>query len=181
MSRSIARPARTPRFVLALTRPSPIRTCKASRSGITGPKVLDFYAAFCANRATCLKAGGKDIVDLNLILNGNSNARSDKVLIRRPTFTQRDLINRLKDGGCPAFFLVMFSGLIGSVVYSRLDRAKKAQTCNPVRQVAQVVGPAERRSSRIADQVVPAFLPHDHHEMITAVRQRDQRNDGISR
>ena len=55
----------------------------------------------------------------------------------------------LKDGGCPAFSPVMFSGLIGSVVYSRLDRAKKAQTCNPVRQVAPVVGPAERRSSRI--------------------------------
>src|SRR5262249_39998278 len=36
---------------------------------ITGPKVLDFYAAFCAHRATCLKADGKDITDLRLILN----------------------------------------------------------------------------------------------------------------
>ena len=34
---------------------------------ITGPKVLDFYAGFCAQRATCLKADGKDIKVLNLI------------------------------------------------------------------------------------------------------------------
>jgi hypothetical protein len=37
---------------------------------ITGPKVLDFYAGFCAHRATCLEADGKDITDLKLILNG---------------------------------------------------------------------------------------------------------------
>jgi hypothetical protein len=37
---------------------------------ITGPKVLDFYAGFCAHRATCLNADGKDITDLKLILNG---------------------------------------------------------------------------------------------------------------
>lgn len=42
---------------------------------ITGPKVLDFYARFCAQRATCLKADGKDITDLKLILNDDSNAR----------------------------------------------------------------------------------------------------------
>src|ERR1700732_949145 len=35
---------------------------------ITGPKVLDFYAGFCGHRATCLKADGKDIKVLNLIL-----------------------------------------------------------------------------------------------------------------
>jgi hypothetical protein len=34
---------------------------------ITGPKVLDFYAGFCAHRATCLKADGSDVTDLNLI------------------------------------------------------------------------------------------------------------------
>jgi hypothetical protein len=61
--------------------------------------VLDFYAAFCANRATCLKADGKDIIDLNVLLNGNSNAehsentgsvelRSDRVLIRSPTLSK---------------------------------------------------------------------------------------------
>src|ERR1700738_3996968 len=31
---------------------------------ITGPKVLNFYAGFCAHRATCLKADGKDIIGL---------------------------------------------------------------------------------------------------------------------
>ena len=41
---------------------------------ITGPKVLEFYAGFCAHRATCLKADGKDIIDLKLILNGDSRA-----------------------------------------------------------------------------------------------------------
>ena len=41
---------------------------------IAGPKVLDFYAGFCADRATCLRADGKDITDLKLILNGNCNA-----------------------------------------------------------------------------------------------------------
>jgi hypothetical protein len=38
---------------------------------ITGPKVLDFYSRFCAHRATCLKADGKDIKVLNLILSGD--------------------------------------------------------------------------------------------------------------
>jgi hypothetical protein len=44
---------------------------------ITGPKVLDFYAGFCVNRATCLKADGKDIKDLKLILNSDSNAANE--------------------------------------------------------------------------------------------------------
>src|SRR5271165_6941111 len=44
---------------------------------ITGPKVLDFYAGFCAQRATCLKTDGKDITDLKLILNDDSNARKE--------------------------------------------------------------------------------------------------------
>jgi hypothetical protein len=44
---------------------------------ITGPKVLDFYAGFCAHRVTCLKADGKDITELKLILNGNSNAENE--------------------------------------------------------------------------------------------------------
>src|ERR1700739_2184325 len=39
---------------------------------VAGPKVLDFYAGFCSNRATCLKADGKDITGLELILNGDS-------------------------------------------------------------------------------------------------------------
>ncbi len=34
--------------------------------------MLDFYAGFCAHRATCLKADGKDIKVLNLILSGDS-------------------------------------------------------------------------------------------------------------
>ena len=44
---------------------------------IAGPKVLDFYAEFCAHRATCLKADGKDIKVLNMILNGDSNAENE--------------------------------------------------------------------------------------------------------
>src|SRR6476469_1695727 len=39
---------------------------------VTGPRVLDFYPGFCAHRATCLKADGKDITDLQLMLNGDS-------------------------------------------------------------------------------------------------------------
>ena len=70
--------------------------------------------------------------------------------------------------------------ILDLAVYFRLDRAKEAQACNPVRPVAQVVGAAGRSSSRIADQVIPAFLPDDHHEMMTAARQRENRNDGIS-
>ena len=38
---------------------------------ITGPKVLDFYAAFSAHRATCLMTDGKDITNLKLIINGD--------------------------------------------------------------------------------------------------------------
>jgi hypothetical protein len=44
---------------------------------IAGPKVLDFYAGFCAHRATCLKADGRDIRVLNLILSGNSDGASE--------------------------------------------------------------------------------------------------------
>jgi len=44
---------------------------------ITGPKALDFYAGFCAHRATYLKADGKDIMDLKLILNGGSSAENE--------------------------------------------------------------------------------------------------------
>ena len=44
---------------------------------IAGPKVLDFYAGFCAHRATCLKADGKDIKVLNLILSGDSDEVSN--------------------------------------------------------------------------------------------------------
>ena len=45
---------------------------------ITGPKVMDFYAGFCTNRATCLKADGKDITELKLLLNGNSDAGDER-------------------------------------------------------------------------------------------------------
>ena len=44
---------------------------------IGGPEVLDFYAGFCAHRATCLKADGKDIKVLNLILSGDSDGVSN--------------------------------------------------------------------------------------------------------
>jgi len=44
---------------------------------IAGPTVLDFYAGFCTHRVTCLKADGKDIRDLKLILNGAPNAESE--------------------------------------------------------------------------------------------------------
>ena len=41
---------------------------------IAGPKVLDFYAEFCVHRSTCIKADGKDITNLKLILNGDCDA-----------------------------------------------------------------------------------------------------------
>jgi hypothetical protein len=44
---------------------------------IKGPKVLDFYAGFCAHWATCLKADGKDITDLKLILDYDPKAKND--------------------------------------------------------------------------------------------------------
>ena len=49
---------------------------------ITGPKVLDFYAGFCAHRATCLKVDGNDITDLKLILNGDANAENQASHLR---------------------------------------------------------------------------------------------------
>ena len=44
---------------------------------ITGPKVLDFYAGFCAHRATCLKANGKDITGVKPIFDGDPNAENE--------------------------------------------------------------------------------------------------------
>jgi hypothetical protein len=49
---------------------------------ITGPKVLDFYAGFCAHRASCLKADGKDITNLKLILNGDSKAENEAASVK---------------------------------------------------------------------------------------------------
>jgi len=40
---------------------------------ITGPKVLDFYAGFCAHRATCLKPDGRNITSVKLIPDDDSN------------------------------------------------------------------------------------------------------------
>ena len=34
---------------------------------VRGPKASDFYDAFCAQRATLLKADGKDVVDVKCI------------------------------------------------------------------------------------------------------------------
>ena len=36
---------------------------------VTGPKTLDFNNAFCNHRATSLKADGKDILSVRMILN----------------------------------------------------------------------------------------------------------------
>jgi hypothetical protein len=47
---------------------------------IAGPKVLDFYAGFCAHRATCLKADGKDIKVLNLISLAIRTGRMKQIL-----------------------------------------------------------------------------------------------------
>ena len=59
-------------ILLAVGRKSERRTVV-----IKGPKVLDFYAGFCAHRATCLKADGKDITDLKLILDNDPKAKND--------------------------------------------------------------------------------------------------------
>jgi hypothetical protein len=44
---------------------------------IAGPKALHFQAGFCAHRATCLEADGKDITDLKLILDSDSKAENE--------------------------------------------------------------------------------------------------------
>ena len=46
-------------------------------SSLQGPKVLDFYAGFFGHRVTCLKADGKDVTDLKLILNSDSKAEDE--------------------------------------------------------------------------------------------------------
>ena len=48
---------------------------------ITGPKVLDFYAGFCAHRATSVKSDGKDILSVTIVLNSeHSSADSGNLL-----------------------------------------------------------------------------------------------------
>ena len=73
---------------------------------ITGPKVLDFYAGFCARRATCLKADGKDIIDVQLILNGDSSAEDQGK--RHASALIRD--GRLLGEGQPYFSISAVSG-----------------------------------------------------------------------
>jgi hypothetical protein len=41
---------------------------------VTGPKTLDFDTAFCNHRATSLKADGKDILSVRMILNSGVDA-----------------------------------------------------------------------------------------------------------
>jgi hypothetical protein len=36
---------------------------------VTGPKTWDFYDQFCKNKATLLKADGKDIIAVTMALN----------------------------------------------------------------------------------------------------------------
>jgi hypothetical protein len=44
---------------------------------IAGPKVLDFYNDFCSQRATPLKADGKDILSVTMILNSERDEEAD--------------------------------------------------------------------------------------------------------
>jgi hypothetical protein len=40
---------------------------------VTGPKAWDFYEQFCKNRATLLKADGKDISAVTMAINSRRN------------------------------------------------------------------------------------------------------------
>ena len=55
----------------------PFFSLSASRYLADKEKALDLYAGFCAHRATCLIADGKDITELKLILNDDSNAQKE--------------------------------------------------------------------------------------------------------
>jgi hypothetical protein len=41
---------------------------------ITGPKTLDFYAGYCAHRATSIKSDGKDIISVTMVLSSEHSA-----------------------------------------------------------------------------------------------------------
>jgi hypothetical protein len=43
---------------------------------IKGPKALDFYACFCAHRATSVKSDGKDILSVTLVPNSDNSEHS---------------------------------------------------------------------------------------------------------
>jgi hypothetical protein len=43
---------------------------------IAGPKALDFYDDFCNHRATSLKADGKDIVSVTMLLNSGEDTET---------------------------------------------------------------------------------------------------------
>ena len=43
---------------------------------ITGPKALDFYAGFCAHRATSVKSDGKGILSVTLVPNSDNSEHS---------------------------------------------------------------------------------------------------------
>jgi hypothetical protein len=47
-------------------------------SGITGPKALEFYDDFANHRATLLKADGKDILSVKLILNAERAEEAER-------------------------------------------------------------------------------------------------------
>ncbi len=43
---------------------------------IAGPKALDFYDDFCNHRATSLKADGKDIISVTMLLNSGEDTEN---------------------------------------------------------------------------------------------------------
>jgi hypothetical protein len=74
--RHLSRTAQSARSDLRSTRQTSARTARAVIAAtvvIAGPKVLDFYGGFCADRATCLKADGER--HHGPVLSGDSNAQ----------------------------------------------------------------------------------------------------------
>jgi hypothetical protein len=52
--------------------PDPAEPCykplASSSTGASGPKAQEFFTSFCAHRATVLKADGKEIISVKLVL-----------------------------------------------------------------------------------------------------------------
>lgn len=46
--------------------------CSIGSVVVIGPKAWDFYDAFCSRRATMLKADGKDILNVTIVLRGEA-------------------------------------------------------------------------------------------------------------
>ena len=97
--------------------------------------MLDFYSGSCAHRATCLKADGKDIIGLKLILTGDSDAENETSIQSEPVRkfvcgSQLEIEDGSAHLGAPKA-ITATARKLGSLIYRLIEDGPAYQTKLP--------------------------------------------------